>query len=354
MAGYFHFHPVGQGLFYTGVIRRGNESFIFVYDCGGSGKDLVASVVKRFIDSLRGKKIDLLVLSHLHEDHINGIESILKELEPGGNIVIPYVDRHLQLLYQYHYRRQHPNPGDRDQFIVDFYDDPVGKISDMTDSRVSINMVSSFPLDDDFDSDTYSLDRDQKEVESKKTISLHKKGGKGSQCTIHLSSGYEQILQDFDWQLRITQPFFDRETYKKYRGYLGGNRSLADLLMDSDARSHLKQLNNAQNKSCLLLEHWPQSSNSVSRSVLTGDLPETETRMIRDVLSSQGKNHVYLIPHHGSKSSEPSVTDSDISVVSYGTNNSHKHPDRNTLNIYGRNSSVIEVNETGNGYSYKV
>lgn len=354
MAGYFHFHPVGQGLFYTGMIRRGNESFVFVYDCGGSGKDLVGSIVERFIDSLRGKEIDLLVLSHLHEDHINGIESILKELKPGGNIVMPYVDRHLQLLYQYHYRRQHPNPGDRDQFIVDFYDDPVGKNSDMTDSRVSINMVSSFPLDDDFDSDPYSLDRDQKEVESKKTISLHKKGGKGSQCTIHLSSGYEQILQDFDWQLRITQPFFDSETYKNYRGYLGGNRSLADLLMDSDARSHLKQLNNAQNKSCLLLEHWFQSSKTASRSVLTGDLPETKGRMIRDMLSSQGRNHVYLIPHHGAKSANPSVTDSETSVVSYGTDNDYKHPNEATLDIYRKNSTVIKVNENSKGYGYIV
>ena len=75
--------------------------FSFVYDCGGTNKDTIDNAVDCFLDSIRDRKIDLLVLSHLHEDHINGIEKILGRLKPDGKIVMPYLDRDLELLYLY-------------------------------------------------------------------------------------------------------------------------------------------------------------------------------------------------------------------------------------------------------------
>lgn len=71
------FHPVGQGAFYT----EDFENFKIVYDCGSSTKSKKKSLlIKKIIESTFIKKqvIDAVFISHLHEDHVNGLKSLLK------------------------------------------------------------------------------------------------------------------------------------------------------------------------------------------------------------------------------------------------------------------------------------
>ena len=343
--GRFMFHPVGQGLFYTGEIENGTDDFVFVYDCGGTNKQIACDAADSFQKSLNGKRIDLLVLSHLHEDHINGIETILTALKPDGRIVMPYIDSKLLTLYQYQFLKSKNN----DKFLNQFYENPVGTIREKSKSDVPIYMVSSFiALEND---ETIYLHETKKD-DAKKSSVLSIDGGTKTKGVYH-SCCFELPLVSFDWEFRITQPFFDRGIYLQYMDYLKGIDNLSDLMKDSEALSHLKQLNRFQNRSCLLLEHWPFSNIAFSRSVLTGDLPETKARTIRSFLSSQGKNSVYQIPHHGAKS-EPSVTDSNTSVVSYGIYNRYRHPDRQTLGQYMSSSCVYEINENSAPYIYNV
>ena len=85
----FTFHNVGQGLFYTGEI--GDLSF--VYDCGSTRRTHLDFIVSQFKKtSLTSPKVDLLVLSHFHDDHIAGLNALLKS--PNISIdtaVIPYL-----------------------------------------------------------------------------------------------------------------------------------------------------------------------------------------------------------------------------------------------------------------------
>ncbi|MGG3889489.1 MBL fold metallo-hydrolase [Metabacillus fastidiosus] len=101
--GYFKFRNVGQGLFYTGMIR----DFNFVYDCGvenGTDKDsdLVISAAKKFrkeVDNYRSihklpvsknPVLDLLVISHFDWDHISGLKELLTQFNVD-TVIIPYV-----------------------------------------------------------------------------------------------------------------------------------------------------------------------------------------------------------------------------------------------------------------------
>lgn len=71
----FSLEPVGQGLFYTGMM--GN--FNMVYDCGElNGPAKIAKVVSEYKKNLGNKKIDMLILSHLHWDHVCGLEELMK------------------------------------------------------------------------------------------------------------------------------------------------------------------------------------------------------------------------------------------------------------------------------------
>lgn len=90
----FRFHPVGHGLFYSGVVEtreRSGEPFTFVYDCGG--KDPVGQF-KEFWDPFKKEhediRLTLLVVSHFHKDHISGIPYLIKVAKPKF-AVMPYL-----------------------------------------------------------------------------------------------------------------------------------------------------------------------------------------------------------------------------------------------------------------------
>lgn len=86
----FRFHPVGHGLFYSGEISssglKGNP-FTFVYDCGGTG---IEERVREFWNPHHGRRLDLLVVSHFHWDHIRGVPKLIKTAKPRA-IVLPYL-----------------------------------------------------------------------------------------------------------------------------------------------------------------------------------------------------------------------------------------------------------------------
>lgn len=101
-----YFYSVGDGLFSSGNLRKnGNECFSFIYDCW---MDYWLSMYKDWRNSTANKvnlefdqefkspsKIDLLVLSHFHSDHISGIMKngwFLKNRKVTfEKIIIPYL-----------------------------------------------------------------------------------------------------------------------------------------------------------------------------------------------------------------------------------------------------------------------
>lgn len=97
--GNFVFHPVGHGLFYSGIIKNleSKNQFTFIYDCGGNSKN-----VSYAIDELleKTKTIDLLIISHFHRDHINGVPKLkdAKKIEIK-TVVLPYLDDTSKILY---------------------------------------------------------------------------------------------------------------------------------------------------------------------------------------------------------------------------------------------------------------
>lgn len=124
----FRFHSVGQGLFYSGLLNKkgnnGHSVFSFVYDCGTDSSPVF---LQREIDDYKlllptvggtkQKKLDLLVVSHLHDDHVNGLEYLLKDIEVD-TVIMPYTNDGLKLLAR---MESHSNQ----EFLQVFYADPV-------------------------------------------------------------------------------------------------------------------------------------------------------------------------------------------------------------------------------------
>lgn len=73
-------HPVGQGGFYTETFKTGSVNHTVVYDCGGNRKKWMEEYLNKYLHrtySENKKKIDAVFISHLHADHINGLEYLL-------------------------------------------------------------------------------------------------------------------------------------------------------------------------------------------------------------------------------------------------------------------------------------
>lgn len=80
----FAFHPVGQGLFYSGVIKKYN----FVYDCGTNSHK---RYLENAISSYQCNKLDMLIISHFHKDHICGIKELFDKTGGAKNVIMPYL-----------------------------------------------------------------------------------------------------------------------------------------------------------------------------------------------------------------------------------------------------------------------
>lgn len=87
-----HFHSVGNGTFKTGSIFnwRDGKQFNWVYDCGSTSPSTLNRIF-RDITMHKGWPgyIDMLVLSHFDDDHVNGVETLLKH-NHVKSLVLPF------------------------------------------------------------------------------------------------------------------------------------------------------------------------------------------------------------------------------------------------------------------------
>ena len=95
---YFEFHPVGQGLFYTGSILK--NSFNFVYDCGSvTGGDYLDKAIDEYVELMTNShsNINFINISHLHKDHFNGLKKLCKNIKVD-RIYLPFLGNYQNVL----------------------------------------------------------------------------------------------------------------------------------------------------------------------------------------------------------------------------------------------------------------
>lgn len=92
---------VGQGGFFRGSISKGRITYRWIYDCGSDNIDDLNNEIKKI---KRDEIIDTLYLSHLHRDHINGVDELLKKCKVK-QIVLPYLNGYEKILSLLHYKR---------------------------------------------------------------------------------------------------------------------------------------------------------------------------------------------------------------------------------------------------------
>ncbi len=85
------FYPVGHGLFTFMALHSSDYNFNIVFDCGSHiiCREALEKSLNDFLAE-KVKKIDLLVISHLHYDHVSGLVKLLSEVKVD-TVVLPYI-----------------------------------------------------------------------------------------------------------------------------------------------------------------------------------------------------------------------------------------------------------------------
>lgn len=71
------FHPIGQGGFYTERFNNLPDKPMVVFDCGGKSKGFMEKYIDSFLPKDKKVTIEAVFISHLHDDHINGLQHLL-------------------------------------------------------------------------------------------------------------------------------------------------------------------------------------------------------------------------------------------------------------------------------------
>lgn len=94
--------PVGHGFFHTASLKAdaGGRTYRYVYDCGSVSSNLVEERIESYSENedleLRQPELDMLVLSHFHIDHINGVPHLLT-LFTVKKLVLPFLANDFKL-----------------------------------------------------------------------------------------------------------------------------------------------------------------------------------------------------------------------------------------------------------------
>lgn len=352
MKGYFTFHPVGHGQFYTGRIINDNtnEEINFIYDIGTSKTE---SIINKEVTKYckKPKKVDFVILSHLHKDHINGIYCLLNSGIKVDSIIMPYLNP-TQLLFIFeealstiNSRLIRSKSGKEYQqyydFLFSFYSNPYASIKKINNTcKVIVYSSRDISKIETLDGEAYDLE-EEKEIDdilltsfqNSNYIVKSSSGGVYSVCPKNTS-----VINYKGWMFDLKQPGADQSIGEEMKKI---GLEILDALLDHKKETVNLKIEKSKefkdNKNCITLEHYPLSQDlSNTHTLLMGDCDINKIYTPPNGQLSSGKNYyVIQIPHHGSRVDANLKIDSksEYSVVCHNKGDK-KHPNDNTRMAY--------------------
>lgn len=386
---HFTFHNAGQGLFYSGRIG----DFNFIYDCGSEKKVHIQSVVSEFKKNTLGKStIDLLVLSHLHSDHVSGLD-VLLDRTVVDTVVLPYLSPKERLMVAL-------EGSNSSAWLRDFWADPVSYLDGKNVRRIVLFGVNEASPPEDvseggsnrFEGRKMDIDRLLKDEKLENQIRNREKQSvtnlldqsrllaKRHNISLMTNSGWlfrffnvkqrDQKQDQFEECVTKTFPDDDLidvirdksrlETLRTCYNMLGGDFNDTSLVLyHGPISGRLHRMNQCDFCPRVSFHRTKQSPNRLAirlhRAVghfLTGDVNFSKwTEISKHYGPYLFTVALALVPHHGSRSNWRQSALSDIAnacwVTSAGISNKHGHPDPTVCQTITNSGSALQCTNEG-------
>lgn len=237
------FHAVGQGLFYSSSLSNGKNQANIVFDCGSDKIVFANREVTEYKKEV--KEIDLLILSHLHYDHVSGLDELLKDIIVK-TVVLPYLNKYERMLLQI-------DNGANIQWYNEFLENPYIWLSE---KEAILNIVvingNGENQSDNIDNFNDSIISDSFEIQNKlrkidenviKQIKQDENIQSNQKVSFCKAQGYIQIVnlyfKFFNYQINAKK----LENFKNAIRQLGitNAQSALDILKDATKRKDLEE-----------------------------------------------------------------------------------------------------------------
>ena len=378
MTAYFTFHNVGQGLFYSGKIG----DFRFVYYCGSTRRGHLGSIVSRFKKTdLSSQKMDLLILSHLHDDHIAGLSILLEKPKISiDTVVLPYLSPIERLMVSL-------TKISLPKWFYEFWADPVHFLIENGVERVLLlgGSEPTPPKDDLFpegglENEAERLDLSQMPEDAHLRKEVMEKD---SQWTAFLEQG-RLLIKSHDgnifarvphgtWVFRFFNGKVKDSNLNQFEGCVNPiirSANLTDIIKKVSRRRQLKKcyrsLHKDFNNTSILVYHTPilrkprnfSHPFNYNGHLLTGDIDLNQkwaeiSRHFGFVLS---KLSLCLVPHHGAKPNWNKAILTRVPakcqwIISSGIANKYGHPSFDVIQDIVQNGNPLHLNNEVNRFS---
>lgn len=351
------FHSVGHGAFYTERFndKEGKRLVTIVYDCGGWSKILVT---KRIEEAFEDKStINLLFISHLHNDHINCVPQLLEKYNVE-RIILPDLEDNLvieALLYNYIEAEEYDN--DANKFIEklligNFGSTQITQVVDFKDNNnVPFSEVDSESIGDKLASGTaievkrlnwryYPIN-----ISLSNSVSIIEKLAEVAK--ISLSSFYLNRKLDYKKIRDVVKSIGISKCKDIYREVFGRNHNSYSMPLVSMAE---RCLSAKCKRKCHKVGET--SIRCYTNCLYTGDFEAKnkciDLQKVFDKLNIEySKIGVLQVPHHGSthNKNEDMYKSGKICIIS-ASSGDKKHPNTDVIqNIQLNNSIPIVVSE---------
>lgn len=375
----FEFRPVGQGLFYTGTFKHKKSNFTMVYDCGVQpNNDYIKVQIDDFVAANKlgksfDKKLDLLVISHFHNDHISHVGELLDKSGGAKYVMLPYLNENELFLATVDC---HLTGGDSE--VATFLSNPQGYLFEKgVDKIIYIHPDDSreyIPTDppqtqanvtDDVSLElSINLRRNDEEVEADGRMEHYFDSGYLMICDYWVLRTFNQkrdigIVESFIRRVKLDTilnedgdnlvqlgEFFSKKRSEAIEYFKGLYESFFTKRLINDTSLLLlhgplkaEAIESVYSSVCLRCccpheEHYTLIKDLPASTLLTGDIPlgvDVLEQLKRSMNAYLNRVVFFQIPHHGSRTylaekAFGELPNAQCCIVNFGLGNTYKHP----------------------------
>jgi len=338
------FLPVGQGAFY---MEKFLDDFTLVYDCGSYQN--IEQINKSIDNSDLVDKIDLLVISHFHEDHINGLEHLFKNFTIK-KMLLPYLDLSEKILTYLDAEKKNSS-----NFFKDFILNPSNALQNRFGRTTEITYVKHQRTDNLMDEEEINYEELSNSIDSGNQIMINNSNMINNFSWIYIpfnfqnlqrTAKFKKFIADKKWKIKTIQDF------KKY--YKNNEKDMSDLYnkisggKNTNSLTLLSASNNYKTVSYSRKRGNGFSlQQNLSACLYLGDYDAKGKIKMADLYKKYEKYFHQLstiqIPHHGSKGNyndRLNMYSNIISIISAGKKNNYGHPHPSTTEAIVRQNGI--------------
>ena len=332
------FHPIGQGAFYTEEFN----GLKIVYDCGSDNIDLIEKEIRSVFE--KAQSIDAVFISHLHSDHVNGLEYLLNYCDVQ-KLFLPLLQEDVKInsLIQNHIQGS-PSP-----FVIQLIENPEAALANR--GNVKLILVEQTNNESQINPESSALSIDE-EITSDMLTRNTKMNSSKIPDWVFIPFNFRQPARSDDFKNELKNRNVNFGSLAEFKSHWSNNvdkRKIIEAYKSVPGSLNTNSMTlysgpDLKDSSQYFIEHYCRNiyprcycGEAFAGCLYFGDYEAKGEQKWDQLISHYGKYWEAVgtvqVPHHGSRHNynrEINKNNPKISIMSAGFANRYRHPHAST------------------------